>query len=369
MKTITVTFHHTTNYGAVLQTYALQQSIMSLGHDNVVLETKTYPSTKKSQKGIYATARRLYFSLLYHLRKKEYRKLQEHFRQFHQNRLHLTRAYTSMEELATDISRREDAMITGSDQVWNMKTVPRLLDSRFLKFGKEDAIRFSYAASIEELDYSEEQKKYVAEALKSFKGVSLREESARKYIEDITNKECRRVLDPVFLLSQQQWNSIATEPRYKGKYILCYQVQRNKRIEEVAYSLKRKYGYPVISICNSPIRWMRSDYSYYDVPIEEFLGFYRNAAFVVSASFHGVAMGLVFEKPVFAMIKGARSNRIKELMNLFQLDKYVIDERFGSSIPEYSTNDMEKAWCLKNKYIISSEGYLIDMLNNGQVNS
>lgn len=47
MKTLTVTFHHTTNYGAVLQTYALHHIILSLGHDNVVLETiSTHPKKK-----------------------------------------------------------------------------------------------------------------------------------------------------------------------------------------------------------------------------------------------------------------------------------------------------------------------------------
>jgi len=38
MKTFTVTFHHTTNYGALLQTYALQQAILSKGHENLVME-------------------------------------------------------------------------------------------------------------------------------------------------------------------------------------------------------------------------------------------------------------------------------------------------------------------------------------------
>ena len=49
MKTLTVTYHHTTNYGAVLQAYALQQTLLSLGHENVILETKGI-STKTKKK-------------------------------------------------------------------------------------------------------------------------------------------------------------------------------------------------------------------------------------------------------------------------------------------------------------------------------
>ena len=135
MKTLTVTFHHTTNYGAVLQTFALQQTIMSLGHDNLVLETKTSEGKKK----VKFTIRDLYLRYIGWLRKKETKKLVQHFEDFHKNRLKLTRPYASMEDLRTD-TPDVDCLMTGSDQVWNFSSTPKFLESRLLKFGKESAI-------------------------------------------------------------------------------------------------------------------------------------------------------------------------------------------------------------------------------------
>ena len=254
-------------------------------------------------------------------------------------------------------------LITGSDQVWNFSTMPKFLDARLLKFGNEKAVRFSYAASMEELCYSDEQKAKLRDALSNYKGFSVREQSAKDYIEGFTSYHCLRVLDPVFLLSKERWHEFAKEPRIKGPFILCYQVQRNKRMADVAYQIKKKTGYPIVSICNSPIRWMRSDYTFYDVSIEEFIGFYQSASYVVSASFHGVALGIVFEKPVYALIKNARSNRIKDLMHLFDLDKFVEHQDNKGPISQYDNNEIENVIKIKEQNIILSMDYLQKMLS------
>ena len=358
MKTLTVTFHHTTNYGAVLQTYALQQTLLSLGHENMVLETK---SKSKKNKNIFSI-RYLYLRWLSWLRRNETAKLSKHFVDFHCNRLKLTKAYTSMEELRNE-PPDVDCLITGSDQVWNFATTPSFLDSRLLDFGKKDALRFSYAASMEELAYSNEQKQKLKNALSFYKGISVREQSAKEYIESFTPYHVERVLDPVFLLSMEQWMLIAKEPRIKGPYILCYQVQSNKRIEEVAYQLKKETGYPIVSIYNTSIRWMKSDYYFHDVSIEEFLGFYSNAAYVVSASFHGVALGLVFEKPVYAMVKSIKANRLKEIMRLFGLDEHIVIQDEKSALLPYKQKSLSKMEEIKSLYIEKSFQYLHNMLD------
>lgn len=358
MKSLTVTFHHTTNYGAVLQTYALQQTLLSLGHENLVLETKEGNKKKKTQVSI----RSLYLRYLTWLRRKEVKILKKYFYDFHKYRLQLTRPFASMEDLRND-PPDVDCLITGSDQVWNFATVPRFLDSRLLKFGKESAIRFSYAASMEELRYSDEQKQRLKNALVSFKGISVREQSAKEYIESFTPYQVKKVLDPVFLLSKEKWMELAIEPRLKGPYILCYQVQSNKRMQEVALRLKKQTGYAIVSICNGPIRWIKSDYSFHDVSIEEFIGFYSQAAYIVSASFHGVALGLVFDKPVYALVKNARANRLRDIMSLFSLDDYVISQDDKSEIAIYDNIMLEKVKVAKQQYVEESYTFLKEMLN------
>lgn len=359
MKTLTVTFHHTTNYGAILQTYALQQKIMSMGHENVILETKVI---KKKSKRSFPKA--VYFFIIYLLRKKQLARLNESFSNFHKSRLLLTKPYEDMDELRNDdLIKEYDCLITGSDQVWNLKTSPKFIASRLLLFGNEDAKRFSYAASLEECDYTLEQKELINNALKSFQGISVREESAKRYLESFTKYKYYRVLDPVFLLTMEDWNKILIEPRLKGPYILCYQVQRNHRLEEVAKKLKNKYNYPIVSISNEGIRWINSDYTFYDVSPEEFLGFYKEAAFVVSASFHGVALGLVFNKPVYALVKNTRANRIKDLMTVFGLSDFVIEQDSKLNVPFYTPPILDNVRQIKEKEISQSNSFINEMLN------
>ena len=234
MKSLTVTFHHTTNYGAMLQTYALQQAILSLGHDNVILETALKPRKKKK------SIRTIYLDYLFWKRRKTSLRLSQCFEDFHKNKLLLTKPYKSMTELRNN-PPDVDCYITGSDQVWNFATVPSMIDSRLLCFGNPSSIRFSYAASMESLSLSDEQKERLDKALSNFKGISMREQSAIDFVESFSSHKCRLVLDPVFLLSPEKWDEIAIPPRVTGPYILCYQVQKNERMQEVA---RLRYSYP-----------------------------------------------------------------------------------------------------------------------------
>ena len=109
---------------------------------------------------------------------------------------------------------------------------------------------------------------------------------------------------------------------------------------------------------------MQSDYSFHDVSIEEFIGFYNEAAYVVSASFHGVAMGLVFEKPVYALVKSVRANRIKEVMQLFELDDYIVSETETAAIKSYTEAVFVKLRSIKEAMISKSLAFLKLMLSD-----
>lgn len=326
MKTLTVTFHHSNNYGALFQMFALHSKIKAMGHDNLVLETKLSSSPKKKEShNPKVFLRNMYMDYCEKIRKNEVNALYKSFADFKKNHVAFTRPYTSMEDLKNN-PPEVDCMITGSDQVWNMTTVPSMIPSRFLDFGNPNAIRFSFAASIENMNYSGEQKEYAKQQLKRFKGISLREKSACDFIESFTNYQTKCLLDPVFLFDKDEWKAIAKEPRIQGPYILCYQVLSNKLMQKVVNKLKKETGYPVVAICNVPFKWIHADYSFFDVSPEEFLGLYSNAVYVITTSFHGTAFGVLFNKTTFTIPRSISSNRIYDLMLLMGLDEYVVTD-------------------------------------------
>ena len=331
MKTLTVTFHHGNNYGALFQMYALHSTIKSLGHDNIVLETRLTSSKENKALTIRGILRTLFIRACRIYRAKKVSNLNKYFADFKNNHVALTIPYTSMEELIATPPIVE-ALITGSDQVWNMTTIPSMIPSRFLDFGNPQAIRFSFAASIENMSYSESQIAYVKEQLKKFKGVSLREQSACRYIESITNIRTTYLLDPVFLLERRDWESLAKKPRLDGPYILCYQVLSSRKMQIVLNSLKKETGYPVVAVCNVPFKWVHSDYTLFDVSPEEFIGLYCNASYVVTTSFHGTALGILFNKPTYSIPRSDSSNRIYDLMQLFGLEKFIVQDEHTLSM-------------------------------------
>lgn len=322
MKTLTVTFHHTTNYGALLQMYSLHSTIKSMGHENLVLESRVMGGVKL-KKSIKKRAISLYMKMCAIYRKKQVTSLNQSFFDFKQKNVDFTRLYTSMDELRKD-PPQVDCLITGSDQVWNMTTHPSMIPSRFLDFGKHEWKRFSYAASIEVMKYTEEQKEYVKKCLKRFDGISVRELSAKTYLESFCDLEIEHVVDPVFLKTKEEWAKCAKPARIKGGYILCYQVLSNKQMQRVACGLRKKTGLPIVSICNLPFPWIRSDKSLYDVCPEEFLGLFLNASYVVTTSFHGTAFGVLCNKPTYSLVRPGASNRAEGLMKFLGLDDYVV---------------------------------------------
>lgn len=333
MKTLTVTIHHSTNYGASLQAYALQQALEKLGIDNLIFEYpyKNNNSPKAGSRTIKSILRTVYLKYLKILRSGRTEELAVSFAEFHKSKMKLTRIYESMEDLRND-PPLVDAYITGSDQVWNLATKNEFIPARFLDFGPEEIKRISYAASIEVLNYSNEDKTMVRRCLSKFNGVSLREQSACEYIESITDRKPYHVVDPVLLLTKDDWRNMSKKPRVDGPYILTYQVLRNNRMQEVVDRLKQKTGYPVVQVCNTQVKWIKADKTFYDVSPEEFIGLYENAAVVVSASFHGTALGLVFGKPTYGLVRNEYGSRIKEILEMFGLDDYCIGP--DSNIPE-----------------------------------
>ncbi len=340
MKTLTVTLHHSTNYGATLQAYALQQALFDLGHENLIFEYAYKNNTTKSG-SVKAILRNIYLKYIKLLRGNKTDALVKSFADFHRNKMVLTRVYDSMEDIRQD-PPVADAYIAGSDQVWNMSKINEFTPARFLDFGDGNTKRFSYAASIESLNYSDDKIKMVKQYLSSFSGISLREKSACDYIHDITGRDTVQVVDPVFLLTRKKWTEMACEPRIKGPYILTYQVLRNERMQEVVDYVKKATGLPVVQICNTAIRWINSDKTFYDVSPEEFIGLYINSSIVISASFHGTALGLVFGKPTYGMVRNEFGNRIKEILDMFSLGDFCIGPNSTIPDPEIDTNALQE---------------------------
>lgn len=318
-------YYGSSNYGGVLQAYALCNFINSIG-----FEAEQICYNKKDT----VTFRRRIGSLLRSIKKAMHPKVfyymlkrRKAFLNFRTNIIrHSEKVYTeaNLKELATVY----DVFITGSDQVWHPNAV---CDAYLLDFGITGLKKFSYAASIAKDSLSDNEKKRYKKALKDFSAISVREENAVSIISEISSKDVKWVVDPVFLLDKKEWMKIIKGSCGKDKYIFCYFLGNDINARHLVKRFAEEKGLKIVTLPYLEGEYRVSDSNFgdrllYDITPEEFLGLIKNAEYVFTDSFHAMAFSLIFEKQYFVFerpSKSSMSSRIESLSKLFnRLDRF-----------------------------------------------
>lgn len=247
-----LTFHYAHNYGAVLQCYALQQTLMKFcpGADISVVNYKNqkikdgYKFFPLNTKNPYRFLRSVFGAVVY----------------FYDRVKRTLSFYNFVKEklsIGSSCLNSYDVIFYGSDQIWNplistdvkksssekykAMSHGKLLDSAsvFIKNSCLDktylgqgfnGTKIAYGASDgNKLELTEDVKKM----LDSFSSVSVREKTLAKKLA-LLNKGVSVVCDPVFLLSKEDWlkNSVVSKEK---NYIFAYKVAENARLEKSGY--------------------------------------------------------------------------------------------------------------------------------------
>lgn len=234
-----------------------------------------------------------------------------------------------------DGSRDYSACMVGSDQVWG----PLSLYAGFynLLFVDDRVPKFSYASSFGVSKILPWQRKGFAEYLGRIDKVGVREAQGKSIVESLTEQKAKVVLDPTFLLTQEQWRShIATKSqRYNEPYILCYILGTREDIRNNIREIGKQAGMKVVFLRHID-EYISSDESVgdcapYDVDPLDFVALVRDAAYVITDSFHGSVFSIVFEKNFLTYYRHATKHgksthsRIDNLLGLFGLHSRIAD--------------------------------------------
>lgn len=329
MKIGILTYHAAHNYGAVLQTYGLSSYLKKETDANIKIVDfqtregiKAYSILKKPE-----NIKQLIFSLIKLL---FYRRLKIKYSRFNEfiESLDLTKRIDNIKEL-TDLSYELDIIISGSDQVFSPNG--RSLPEYYLSFcSSKDVKKVAYAPSFGFKSIPEEKKNQISDYLKGFSLLSAREKSGVKIIQDLTGIIPEHVLDPVFLLTKEEWTLIESPvTNIPEKFILCYALVGKKSQMSIAESLKKITGLPIVLITSHFYPPSCEDISKYDTGPREFIWLFSRASYIVTDSFHGTSFSIVFNKPFFTFIAyPEKSERILSLLESLQLSDRVITESY-----------------------------------------
>lgn len=367
MKIGILTYHRAENYGALLQAYAMMTYLRSQGHEVSFVDYwpkyhsdyfRLLPWQQLSKRNGYKKVHFLVQLLLWlmprYIRKKK-------FQNFMYNRLNLSKVprYKNRDS-KTD---RFDIVVYGSDQIWRKQNLGGIgFDDWY--FGSDHVLadrKIVYAGSMGMIDTTAEDEKFVQDMMDNFNSISVREKDLQLYLNSL-GVSASLTLDPVFFLSKEQWRSIVKKTKgKKDKYVLFYNLLNTPESKKFAEKLGREKKLPIREINKKMVFSHLMNKRYIcTASVEKFLYLILNAEYVVSNSFHGVAMSILFEKQFFAVGMKNRSSRVISL-----LDSIGLSERYSAD--GYNMQDCEIDYINVGKKLLllrkSSTVFLNDSLN------
>lgn len=321
MKVKTITYHSVCNYGAMLQAYALQQAILSLGHDAEIIDY--HDAEHQAANRILQPCDRLgsivknLFALLYYPQLKRQKRRFELFRSEYMKQ---TRRYNTIDELRK-APPEADLFLAGSDQIWNCAN--RFIEAYFLDFDTRGARRAAYAASIGTDTVLPERREKFGHLVRRFDCITARESRLQAVLKELYQLDVPVVCDPVLLLQRKEWEQLSCgDAPMQGPYIFCYALGRYDEVNRCLEQLKQRTGLPVVTICQNSVCRIHSDTVIRDAGPVEFLRYLKNSDFVVCNSFHGTVLSTLFEKNFYSIVNPASPSRIVDY-----LDKIGLKDR------------------------------------------
>ncbi len=316
MKIGILTFHNADSYGAVLQAYALQETLAALGADSEFVQIQT--STPPQAPTVLPTPA----AALFARRIQEAGKKREQlFTQFRDQYMRLSAVF----QPSDDINNAYDCFIAGSDQIWNFR-IPGADARYFLPFASAEK-RYSYAASFGADALPEKAKPWVTEQLAKFIDISVREDSGRQIVKELIGRDATVCLDPTLLPDRNTWESLTDSPA-STPYVLLFMLKYDDVLVQKAQAEAEKQQLPlrIITAAFMPQIGMEA---WNGTGVTQWLSDIRYADCVFTNSFHGMVFSMIFGRPFHVEKLGGelstRNGRLEELLSSLQLNEALIE--------------------------------------------
>lgn len=323
MKIAIITFHAAKNFGAVLQAYGLQSALERMGHE------PCFPHVRSDHQLVSKYRRKHKFSIKSLIRRMTFKVIQgrldrriANFDRFVEERIRTTERYLSHDEVAQS-PPDVDAYVCGSDQIWNLeKGIGRYF---FLDFVPDGKRRISYAPSFGTADIPDEYRADVRSLLLKFDSLSVRERQAQDLVKSLIGQSPELVCDPIFLLDSSFWEDIALKPSFARPYLVFYSLESTPDLSACVSHLAGRYKLPVVVLAKggSFVLRHRTILAIESGP-EQFLGWIRHAALVVTNSFHATAFSIHFRVPFVTVAHTTRNSRMESLLDELRLGSRMV---------------------------------------------
>ena len=367
MKLGLLTFHTAANYGAALQAYAFQKFLTDKGFDceyiNYVNESRAHEYSMSwhiwdslRHGKLTSAAAYLAGSPFMTLRKMR-------FDRFYRKHLRQTEKVYRNSKEAEELNDKYDFFVIGSDQVWNPACNGD--DAAFLlDFVMDDRKRISYSPSFGTTDVDKQHITVFKENISRFAFIGVREAVGQKIVRKLTGRDATLVLDPVLLLTKEQWGDVMPKIPSNERFVFSYTNRDGQMADflKTGYKIGERRHY-VLSRYTRPGDFLNPKVRVkYCMSPQEFLWVINNAEMVVSASFHCIALSIVFNKQFVAITTGdeGKDERLLSMLSTLGLTDRILKEGMTAEDVyrpidyEYVNKRIEKMKELSVNFIINA---------------
>lgn len=373
MKILILTQPLRTNYGGLLQAFALQTVLKRMGHE---VETDKYDFKQmnyfsfvisffyRTIRGKILKQKRYLPVYIKFLTKKKYEIISQNTERFINNHVQTVNFFKGKRKPSISDIEKYDMFVVGSDQVWR-KEYNQYLDNFFFSFLEDrvDKKTLFYAASfgIDNIDSTKDiiyKKCFMY--LKNTKAISVREESAVKILKDQANIDAKHVLDPTLLLNKVDYLELIEDEDIlvKDNVLMCYILDKTEEKTKIINKVNSHLKLNILEVMPDKLFHSESrDIKKMIFPsVSKWIAGFRDAKFVVTDSFHGTAFSIIFNKPFIVIANKERGlSRFTSFLKIFGLENRIIfklsdlDEKLLYEIDYSNINSIKQDW--KNKSI------------------
>ncbi len=368
MKIGILTYHCTTNYGATLQAYALLTAIKLQGWKDV--EIINYQPLSMLRvffiRPIQPINKKLQLNTQLFVNVKKCLNM----RRFVLENLPLSRKKTYTEANLKKYYQHYDLVICGSDQIWRIEPSKSLSSTFFLGFidSKTGCRKMSYAASFSDTNSLGKHREPVANLLKSFDKILVRDSNSLQLVEKECNLPAVKVLDPTFLIN---YDGLVVLPKLRDKYLLIYNQKDFTNLEEnFIISIAKTRGLIIVSIGQlnkiAKLNIVEAD-------PKAWLGYFKASSYIVTNTYHGTIFSIIFRKQFTVVLNENKANKTGDLLkdydlgdricsvqlkgqelesNLVDIDYSKIEQKLQLAIAnskDYLFTEIKKAEALRNR--------------------
>ena len=325
-----------TNYGGLLQAFALQKYLRNMGHEALTVD---YSRKPRAWLFPYRLARRCVAKFILRRKIALFSKslspsAGKNTQRFVEENIRTTKKIWAPAREGDFSEYGFDAFVVGSDQTWRPAYSPYMPTFFLDCLGEDKKIRrIAYASSFgkDEWEFTPEMTKVCAPLAKKFHAISVREDSGVELCRKYLGVSAEHVIDPTMLLSKEEYCEIVTrdeergflEKRSSGSHLFAYVLDEEPEKKSLIADVATRLGLSVEEIMPKREALQSGKASY--PPVSAWLRGFRDAEFVVTDSFHGCVFSIIFNKPFIAIGNAGRGmSRFHSLLKMFGLGNRLV---------------------------------------------